>query len=71
MILCHEDASSFELSDFSPGYGYRDVRISGIPYDGIPGLQKVAEQFAKEYGVPCWNLGVNVVFLTNGRDKVG
>ena len=36
MILCHEDASSFDLSDSSPGYGYKDVRISGIPYDGIP-----------------------------------
>jgi hypothetical protein len=53
MIVCHEGASSVDLSDFSPGYGYRDVRISGILYDGIPGLQKVAEQFAKECGVPC------------------
>ena len=71
MLLCHEDASSFDLSGRSPGYGYRDVRISGIPYDAIPELQEVAEQFAKGCGVPCWDLGVNIVFLTNDQGKVG
>ena len=71
MILFHEDSSSFDLTESGPGYGYRDVRICGIPYDAIPGLQTIADQFAKECGVPGWNLGVNAVFLTNGRDKVG
>ena len=62
MILFHEDSSSFDLTESGPGYGYRDVRICGIPYNAIPGLQTIADQFAKECGVPGWNLGVNAVF---------
>ena len=71
MVLCHEDASSSALSDCGPGYSYKDVSIRGIHSDAIPGLQQIAKRFAKECGVPCWNLGVNAVFLTSGRDKVG
>ena len=47
MILFHEDTSSFDLFESGPGYRYRDVRICGIPYDAIPGLQTIADQFAK------------------------
>ena len=60
----------FDLADSGPGYGYKDVRIRGIPYDIIPGLQEIAEQFTKECGGPGWNLGVNADFLTNGQGKV-
>ena len=52
MILCHKDASTFNLSESGPGYGYQDVRICGIPYDAIPRWQKIADEFAKECGVP-------------------
>ena len=31
----------------------------------------MSKRFAEERGVPCWNLGVNIVVLTSGLDKIG
>ena len=64
-MLFHEDAGPINMTKPGPSYNYKDVSMKGIPYNNLPDIKELANQFACKCNVTSWNIEINVVHLTS------
>ena len=69
-LLLHEDASPMD-SPTGVGYVYHGVRMKAQPFSTIEGIEQIAKQLAKEFGVVKWTIGIEVIVYASGEDSIG
>jgi alkylated DNA repair dioxygenase AlkB len=73
-FLLHEHAPDHDIDDEtkkSPGYKYGQITMKARPLHLLPHLQDLSDWLKVHCGVPCWNIGVDVVSYRDGRDSIG
>lgn len=73
-FLLHERAPGHSIDDErnkSPGYKYGRITMKARPLHLLPHLQEFSLWLKGMFGVPCWNIGVDVVSYRDGRDSIG
>jgi alkylated DNA repair dioxygenase AlkB len=54
-----------------PGYKYGTTFMKGRPLKELPLVNKIADKLKILCSVEKWNIGVNVVFYRDGKDRIG
>jgi len=66
-----DDETSHDERRHQPGYAYHGIKMKALPIDLVPEVASYAEELARTYNLPHWDIGVDMIAYKDGGDSIG